>query len=181
MYHLVLLLVHSHSLQTLSLGCNSLSTGFALFCSGLRMNKWLTFLDIPGVILSDDDILLLADALHQHPKLSVLHLTLCNSFQSPVFLQFLQKVFCASSGSCLARVGVDNSQYYPAMNQLESYQASRQQNGLPPIYLEIYNTDAAFSSLIMAETAAIENLEKSLLTGDSITKFTVLCVALTTI
>ena len=35
MYHLVLLLVHSHSLQWLDLSGNSLGTGFALFCSGL--------------------------------------------------------------------------------------------------------------------------------------------------
>ena len=74
MYHLVLLLVHSHSLQRLYLSGNSLSTGFALFCSGLKMNDSLTILSLLWITLSDDDILLLADALHQHSKLSTLGL-----------------------------------------------------------------------------------------------------------
>ena len=105
MYHLVLLLVHSHSLQQLNLSYNSLSTGFALFCSGLKMNKCLTLLALMDVTLSDDDILLLADALHQHSKISRLTLYGINSFQSPIFLQFLQKVFLrVSSRSCLSCV-----------------------------------------------------------------------------
>ena len=166
MYHLVLLLVHSHSLQILSLGGNYLSTGFALFCSGLKMNKCLTELNLGKVTLSDDDILLLADALHQHSKLSTLELRGSNSFQSPIFLQFLQKVFHVSSRSCLSRVNVGNRQYYPAMKQLESYQASRQQNGLPQIHLNIYNRDADLLPAVMAELAAMNKVEKSLLTGE---------------
>ena len=165
MYHLVLLLVHSHSLQELYLGYNGLSTGFALFCSGLKMNKYLTLLDLIGVILSDDDIFLLADALYQHSKLSMLTLLGTNSLQSPIFLQFLQKVFRASSRSRLSCVAVDQEQCYPAMKQLESYQASRQQNGLPKIHLEIYNMEAAVLPTYMAEQVAKENVEKSLLTG----------------
>ena len=166
MYHLVLLLVHSHSLQRLYLTDNSLRIGFALFCSGLKKNKCLTLLDLMCVTLSDDDILLLGDALHQHSKLSTLHLFGSNSFQSPIFLQFLQKVFHASSRSCLSRIEVDNRQYYPAMKQLESYQASRQQNGLPRIFLEICNMDAEFLSSAMAEDLAKETVEKSLLTRE---------------
>ena len=106
------------------------------------------------ITLSDDDILLLADALHQHSKLSTLGLSESNSFQSPIFLQFLQKVFHASSKSCLAQVDVDNSQYYPAMKQLESYQASRQKNGLPKIYLKIYNLEAEILPAVNAESKA---------------------------
>ena len=63
-------------------------------------------------------------------------------------------------------VWVDNSQYYPAMDQLESYQASQQQNGLPQIRLNIYNIDADHSAAAMAEKEATENVEKSLLTGE---------------
>ena len=94
------------------------------------------------------------------------------SFQSTtpssfcIFLQFLQKVFHASSRSCLTQVDVDNRQYYPAMKQLESYQASRQQNGLPQIHLKIYNMDAYFLPAAMAEEAAIDKVEKILLTGE---------------
>ena len=154
MYHLVLLLVHSHSLQELYLSFNSLSTGFALFCSGLKLNKCLIVLDLMGVTLSDDDILLLADALHQHSKLLELHLAGSNSCQSPIFFQFLQKVFCASSRSCLSRVAVDNRQYYPAMKQFESYQASRQQNGLPQIRLKIYNMHTTLIPTIEAEVSS---------------------------
>ena len=166
MYHLILLLVHSHSLRQIFLGSNHLSTGFALFCSGLKLNKCLTILHLIGVILSDDDILLLADALHQHSKLSTLNLAGSNSFQSPVFLQFLQKVYHASSRSCLSLVLVDNSQFYRAMKQLEIYQASRQQNGLPQIQLKIYNTDAEFLPLAVDEKLARANVEKGLLTGE---------------
>ena len=166
MYHLVLLLVHSHSLQGLFLCNNSLSTGFALFCSGLKMNKCLTSLELNSVTLSDDDILVLADALHQHSKLSTLTLARSNSLQSHIFLQFLQKVFCTSSKSCLSMVGVDNRQYYPAMKQLESYQASRQKNGLPQICLSIKDIYSKLIRPIMAELVAAKIIEKSLLTGE---------------
>ena len=71
-----------------------------------------------------------------------------------------------SSRSCLSLVAVDNRQYYPAMKQLESYQASRQQNGLPQIHLNIYNQDADLLPATMAELAAINKVEKSLLTGE---------------
>ena len=63
-------------------------------------------------------------------------------------------------------VAVDNRQYYPAMKQLESYQASRQQNGLPQIHLEIYDLNAGLFPAAMAEKAAIENVGESLLTGE---------------
>ena len=165
MYHLVLLLVHSHSLEHLYLSCNSLSTGFALFCSGLKMNKCLTSLGLMGVTLSDDDILLLADALHQHSKLSSLSLKDSNSFQPPIFLQFLWKVFRASSRSCLSVVEAGNRQYYRAMEQLKSFQASRRRNGLPQIHLMIYNQDANWLPAVMVEMKATKNVEKSLLTG----------------
>ena len=166
MYHLVLLLVHSHSLGWLYFGDNSLSAGFALFCSALKMNKCLTYLDLAFVTLSDHDILFLADALHQHSKLSELHLMGSNPFHSPIFLKFLQKVFCVSSRSCLSCVDVGTRQYYLAMKQLESYQTSRQQNGLPQIHLEIYNMEENFRPMVKAENAAKNNMEKSLLTGE---------------
>ena len=130
------------------------------------MNKCLTWLELMDPSLSDDDILLLADALHQHSKLDLLNLTSSNSFQSPIFLQFLQKVFHVSSKSCLSMVAVDNRQYPRAMKQLESYQASRQQNGFPQIRLKIYNDDANFLTAVMAEQTATEKAEKSLLTGE---------------
>ena len=130
------------------------------------MNKWMICLDLSYVTLSDDDILLLADALHQHSKILELRLTGSNSFQSPVFLQFLQKVFCVCSRSCLYRVAVDNRQYHPAMKQLESYQASRQQNGLLQKHLNICNLEAGFLPPLMVEVEATKNVEKSLLTGE---------------
>ena len=165
-YHLVLLLVHSHSLQELHLSFNSLSTGFSILCSGLKMNQCLTSLDLMGIPLSDDDILVLADALHQHAMLSTLGLFQSNSLHSPIFFQFLQKVFCVSSRSCLCIVVVDNRQYYPAMKQLESYQVHRQQNGLPQIYLEINILEQTAFSAAIAEIKATKNLEKGLLTGE---------------
>ena len=146
-YHLVLLLVHSHSLQNLTLLFNNLSTGFALFCSGLKMNKCLVELDLALVSLSDVDILLLADVLQQHSKLSSLNLSFSNLFQSTILLQFLQKVFCGSSRSCFSQVMVSKSQYYPAVKQLESYQASRQQNGFPQIQFEIIDCNAEFTKI----------------------------------
>ena len=141
MYHPVLLLVHSHSLQHLDLAGNSLSTGFDLICAGLKRNKCLTLLNLRYVTLSDNDLLLLADALHEHSKLLELDLTSSNSFQSTIFFQFLQKLFNASSRSCLFEIWVDSRQYYPAIQQLDSYQASQQQNGLPQIELEICKSD----------------------------------------
>ena len=102
MYHLVLLLVHSHSLQMLYLGGNYLSTGFALFCSGLKMNKCLTGLNLVDVALSDDDILLLADALHQHSKLSKLHLRGPIHFNHPSFCNSCRKYsMCLQGVACL--------------------------------------------------------------------------------
>ena len=165
MYHLVLL-VHSHSLRDLNISGNSLSTGFALFCSVLKMNKCLTGLDLLFITLSDDDILLLADALHEHSKISKLNLAKSNSFRSNIFYQFLQEVFCTSSRSCLSGVWVDDSQYRPAMKQLESYQAHRRQNGLPLVHLKIYNNERINFPLVMAETSAQLNMDKSLLTGE---------------
>ena len=63
-------------------------------------------------------------------------------------------------------VGVDNRQYYPVMKQLESYQASRQQNGLSQIHLEIYNMFADYLPEVLAEMEAKRKVEKSLLTGE---------------
>ena len=166
MYHLVLLLVHSHSLQEPLLCDNSLITGFPLFCSGLKMNNCLTTLDLKLVTLSDDDILLFADALHQHSKISKLCLAGSNSFRSTIFLQFLEKLFHSSSQSCLCQGNVDSDQYYPAMKQLESYQASQRQNGFPEIQLKIYNSVDSHSSAAMAEKVAIEKMKKPLLTGE---------------
>ena len=105
MYHLVLLLVHSHSLQSLYLPGNSLSTGFALFCSGLKMNKCLTCLSLMGVTLTDDDILLLADALHQHSKLSRLNLTHGQiHFNHPSFCSSCRKYFVLLQGVACFRL-----------------------------------------------------------------------------
>ena len=52
------------------------------------------------------------------------------------------------------------------MKQLESYQASRQQNGLPQIHLNIIDYDAIFLPPTIAEAKAAENVGKSLLTGE---------------
>ena len=61
---------------------------------------------------------------------------------------------------------VDDGQYYPAMEQLESYQTHRQQNGLPQVNLAIYNADEAFSALSQTELRAKEMMEKTFLTGE---------------
>ena len=61
---------------------------------------------------------------------------------------------------------VDKRQYYPAMKQLESYQASRQQNDFPHVPLEIINMDKHCMPLVLPEIEATEILEKSLLTGE---------------
>ena len=168
MYHLVLLLVHSHSLQHLYLNRNSLSTGFALFCSGLKMNKCLTFLRLMYVTLSDDDILLLADALHQHSKLSdTRYLRVQFISIAHLFAVLAERYFVLLQGAACLRFDVDNRQYYPAMEQLENYQASRLQNGLPQIYLEglQYGLKIIIPSSTWLRKSATENVEKSLLTG----------------
>ena len=124
MYHLILLLIHSHSLEVLSLNGNVLNSGFSFFCLGLRMNKCLEMLSLSFLHLTNDDVLLLADALHEHSKLSILQLAFTNPFQPNIFIQFLQKVFAPSSKSCLFEIWVSDNQYLPMKQQLESYQAN---------------------------------------------------------
>ena len=166
MYHLVLLLVHSHSLGRLFLFGNHLSTGFGLFCSALKMNKHLATLGLNNVLLSDEDTLLLADAIREHSKISQLLLEGCNSFQNNLFVEFLQKVFDFPSRSCLSIVGVDDLQYHCMKHQLEIYQAICQQKGLPIIDLSIVNYKTEMSPKLRMEVRARKSLNKTLLTGE---------------
>ena len=99
-------------------------------------------------------------------------------------VRFFQKAFCAFSRSCLSQVDVDNSQYYPAIKQMESYPACRQQNSLPQIHLNIHNINIDIKSLqvAMAEIKTTEKVKKSWLTDKwwHRLKFTLLCVVFTT-
>ena len=52
------------------------------------------------------------------------------------------------------------------MKQLEIYQATRRQNGLPQIDLKIENVEATLGPVVMAERSAREELGKNLLTGE---------------
>ena len=165
MYHLALLLIHSHSLHQLYLDGNVLSTGFSLFCLGLKMNKCLSVLSLRFLHLSNDDVLLLADALHKHSKLSLLFLAFTNPFRPNIFIQFLGKVFGLSSKSCLSVISVCNYQYNPMKRQLESYKAKQQENGLPQTNLEIFNMECAIAKPLADEDAAAANLHQELLTG----------------
>ena len=61
---------------------------------------------------------------------------------------------------------MDSRQYYPAMEQLESYQASRQQNGFPRVHLMISNSSAHLIPVAIAQAKAMVNVEKTLLTGE---------------
>ena len=62
---------------------------------------------------------------------------------------------------------VANGQFPPVMKQLESYQANRQQNGLPEIKLKIDTTCTnEYLSRINAEVTKALIIEKNLLTGE---------------
>ena len=167
MYHLVLLLIHSYSLEVLSLDGNILSSGFSFFCLALRMNKCLATLSLNSLHLSDDDVLLLADALHEHANLSALSVALTNPFQPSIFTQFLRKVFESSSKSCLSEISVLDYQYSPMQQQLETYQVNRQQEGIPQINLTIFNVQEVLSNPARTEQLATGNLlnHPDLLTG----------------
>ena len=127
------------------------------------MNKFLVDLDLNYVRLSDGDVLLLADALHEHSKLSKLGLMDCNSFQNSLFMQSLQKVSRFASRSCLSEVHVDGLQYHPVKQQLEIYQASRQQKCLMKLDLRIATTEMP---ILQARERIAQTLENSLLTGE---------------
>ena len=124
MYHLILLLIHSHSLELLNLKGNILSSWFSFFSLGLQMNKCLTKLSLNSLHLANNDIdvLFLADALHGHSKLSTLIVAFSNPFRPSIFTQFLQKVFAPSSRSCLSEIWICEYQYHPMRQQLEGYQ-----------------------------------------------------------
>ena len=115
--------------------------------------------------LSDDDVLLLADALHKHSKLSVLGMG-HNPFRPSIFAQFLHKVFAPSSKSRLYEIWVHDYQYHPMKQQLESYQTNQQQNGLPHINLKIVNFQEGFFKTALPEGVATANLDQSFLTGE---------------
>ena len=130
------------------------------------MNKCLESLDLAYIHLANDDILLLADSLHVHPKLSELSLCGCNAFQQNLFTEFLQRVFKSSSRSRLSILHVDDLQYDSVKHQLEIYQAICQQKCLPKTDLVIVNDDNKITPMAMSERRAVDSLNKNLLTGE---------------
>ena len=81
-------------------------------------------------------------------------------------MQFLQEVFRFPSRSGLSQVDVDGLQYHTVKQQLDVYQAIRQQKCLPKIDLKIFNDDIETLPRVDAESRAQVSLDKSLLTGE---------------